>query len=195
MVLMAGSSALIAPLLLSALMPVVAGNEELKINVGKMLGALLLTQFLPLSIGLAIRSRRPALADRLARPARLVSLMLNLALLILILSVQFPTLAEIRPRAWFGMLALVFSTAVSGWLAGGPGPDRRKTFAITTSVRNVGLCLVIVTASFPGTLAVTAATAYGLFQTITLALAAWAWGKRSQAVAGTPAALAAGTSR
>jgi hypothetical protein len=39
--------------------------------------------------------------------------------------------------------------------------------------------LVIAVASFPGTPAVTAATAFGLFQTILVALIALAWGRLS----------------
>ena len=38
--------------------------------------------------------------------------------------------------------------------------------AITTAVRNVGVALVIAGGNFPGTPAVTATTAYGLFQTL-----------------------------
>ena len=48
-----------------------------------------------------------------------------------------------------------------------------------TSVRNVGVSLVIATGSFPGTAAITSATAYALFQTIVMALVAVAWGRLS----------------
>lgn len=53
--------------------------------------------------------------------------------------------------------------------------------AITTSVRNVGVSLVIVTGSFPGTAAITSATAYALFQTIVMVLVALAWGRLTPA--------------
>lgn len=72
---------------------------------------------------------------------------------------------------------MVLATLVVGWLLGGPGSDNRKAMALTTGVRNVGVSLVIVTASFPATPAVTAALAYALFQTIVLALLALAWGR------------------
>jgi len=48
--------------------------------------------------------------------------------------------------------------------------------AIATSVRNVGVSLVIATGSFPSTAALTATLAFGLFQTILLALLALSWG-------------------
>ncbi len=48
---------------------------------------------------------------------------------------------------------------------------------MATSVRNVGVSLVIVTAAFPGTRAVVAATAFALFQTVVMALIALGWGR------------------
>jgi hypothetical protein len=39
--------------------------------------------------------------------------------------------------------------------------------------------LVIVTASFPGTAAITSATACAIFQTVIIALVALAWGRRT----------------
>ena len=49
--------------------------------------------------------------------------------------------------------------------------------AMATSVRNVAVTMVIAIASFRGTSAVTAATAFGLFQTILVALVALSWGR------------------
>jgi BASS family bile acid:Na+ symporter len=177
MVVLAGSSALLAPLLLYFLQPVTTGSQSLEIDVGKMIVALLLTQLLPLCVGLLVRQRRPALAERLKRPANLLSLALNLALLGTIVVAQFPMLRAIPPHAFGGMLALVFAGAAAGWLLGGRSKDTRTAMTIAAAVRNVGVGLVIATASFPGTEAVTAATAFGLFQTAVMALAALAWGR------------------
>jgi BASS family bile acid:Na+ symporter len=49
---------------------------------------------------------------------------------------------------------------------------------LTTSLRNVGVGLVIATGAFAGTAAVTAAVAYGLFEVVgSLLLALW-WARR-----------------
>jgi hypothetical protein len=48
---------------------------------------------------------------------------------------------------------------------------------MATSVRNVGVCLVIVTAAFAGTRAVAAVTVFALFQTIVMALVAVGWSR------------------
>ena len=65
----------------------------------------------------------------------------------------------------------------TGWLVGGPGGDTRTATAMATAVRNVGVSLVIATASFPGTLAVSAATVFAIFQTVGVALLAACWGR------------------
>jgi hypothetical protein len=48
---------------------------------------------------------------------------------------------------------------------------------MATAVRNVAVSLVVATGSFAGTKAVTAATAFAVFQTIVVALVALAWGR------------------
>lgn len=183
MVILAGSSAILAPLLLQLLLPVVAGagDRPLSVDGGKILSTLVLIQLLPMCVGLYLRQRHPALADRLLRPFTTLSKLLNLALIAVVLAVQFPVLAQIRLAGYGGMLALVIASAAAGWLAGGSGPEGRKTLSITTSVRNVGVSLVIATASFSGTPAVGATTAFGLFQTVLIALVALSWGRLSSA--------------
>jgi BASS family bile acid:Na+ symporter len=48
MVLLAGSSAVVAPLLLQALLPLMSGNEPLKVDAARLVGTLLVTQLMPL---------------------------------------------------------------------------------------------------------------------------------------------------
>ncbi len=177
MVILAGSSAFAAPLLLRFLTPWVCGGQTPQINTAKVIGILLGAQLLPLCIGLAVRKSRPLLAELLTKPLRRLSTLLNLATFGLIVSVQFRMLAEIRLLAWVGMLALVVSGVAAGWVMGGPGHSSRTAMAISTSVRNVGVAMVIATGSFPGTAAVTAATAFGVFQTLVMAVVAMMCGR------------------
>jgi BASS family bile acid:Na+ symporter len=183
MVLLAASSAILAPLLLGILIPVVAGSAAVKINVVKMIGTLLGAQLLPLCLGIWIRHRHPQLADGLKKAASLLSLSLNLLLLTLIIVAQFRTLAEIHLRGYFGMLCLVLASVAGGVLMAKRGDeDTAKSMVLTTSVRNVGVSLVIVTASFRGSPAITSATAYAIFQTVMIALLALAWGRHAPRV-------------
>lgn len=182
MVLLAASSAVLAPLLLRFLLPPMTSDNTLNVNAVKMVLTLLVVQIVPLAAGLALRELRPNLADKLLKPAKLLSPLLNLAVIGLILAVHFRTVLAVRPRGYVGMLALVIALLASGWLLGMPGSDRRKAMAITTAVRNVGLGLVIAASSFPDSPAVTATLVFGLFQTVAVALISVAWGRRSSPI-------------
>jgi BASS family bile acid:Na+ symporter len=184
MVILAGSSAFVAPVLLALLLPLMAGNRPLPVDAVKIVTTLLVTQLLPLGAGLLVRHRWPGLAGRLKRPAAMVGTLLNLVTFGLILAAQYHTLLAIRPVGFVGMFELLAATVAIGWLLGGPGAGGRRAMAFTTGVRNVAVSLVIATGSFPGTEAVTAALAYGLVQTIALALVALLWGRLAAAPAG-----------
>jgi BASS family bile acid:Na+ symporter len=184
MVILAGSSALVAPLLLQLLLPLLLtflpplppGSPALRIDVVRMVGTLLIAQFLPLCIGLGVHRWRPAVASLLRKPANLLSVVLNLALLGVIVVVQREMLMAIPAVAFVGMTALVLAALAAGWLLSGQGEGGRTAMVMVTAVRNVGVALVIATTSFPGTGAVAATTAFALFQTIAVALIAVAWG-------------------
>jgi bile acid:Na+ symporter, BASS family len=177
MALLAASSAFLSPLALKLLLPLVAGDQDLAIDVVKMDATLLATQLLPLAVGVLIRARRPNLAERLAGPSKRLSLLLNVLTVGLIVAVQTRFLLGVRPIGYVGMLALALASVGAGWILGGPGGSRRTAMAFSTGVRNVGVGLVIATSSFPGTPTVTAALAYALFQTLALALLALIWGR------------------
>jgi BASS family bile acid:Na+ symporter len=177
MVILAGSSAILAPLLLHFLLPLVSGNEPLRVDAIRIVATLLATQLVPLCVGVALRQWRPTLADRLQQPANLMSKLLNLVVVGLILVVQFHLLTEIRLRGFVGMLALLIASWAAGWLLGGREANARKALTLTTSLRNVGVGLVISTGSFAGTPAVTAVLIYGLFEVLGSLLLALAWAR------------------
>jgi BASS family bile acid:Na+ symporter len=181
MIVLAASSALAAPLLLAATMPFVSGEATLEFNAGRLVATLLATQLAPLCVGMGLRVQWPALAARLLPAANLISKLLNLAAISLILAVQFRLFLEIRPMAFVGMFALLLASLAAGWLLGGPTVEGRKTMALTTSLRNAGVSMVIAAGSFPKTPALTAVLAYALIEIIgSLALAFW-WGRQDSA--------------
>ena len=89
-------------------------------------------------------------------------------------------LAQIRILAFVGMLMLLAGSLVIGWLVGGPGTASRRELALTTSLRNVGLGLVIVTGNFAGTPAVSAALSYGIIEVLLSLLVAFWWRRSAQ---------------
>lgn len=179
MAVLAGSSAIMAPLLLRFLLPAIGLPADLMLNPLKVINALMLSQFLPLCLGLLLRRFQPEWTWRWKNVFTRVSTLLNVWLLVLVLVVQFNMLRQIRLRGYLGMLALVVATLIVGWVIGGPDRNDRKTMAIITSTRNVGVALVIVAGSFPGTAAITATIAFALFQIVAVLLIAVAWGRVS----------------
>ena len=181
MVILAGSSAVVSPMLLSFLLPWVSGGEAARIEPIGMLGTLLITQLLPLLGGLVLNHWRPALAVRLLDPFELASKVMNAPVAGLILVTQFHMLLEIKIIGFVGMLSLLAASLVMGWLAGGPEVESRKAMALTTALRNAGVALVIVTGTFAGTPAATAALAYGIFAVLGSLLVALWWSRTAPA--------------
>lgn len=179
MVVLAGSSAVLAPLMLSVLLPLVSGDQPLKVDSVKLVTTLLVTQLLPLCAGVLVRERWPLLASRLQKPANLASKILNLLAVILILGAQSAALSKIHLLGLFGMLLLLVASLAAGFLLGGPEFASRKTLALTTALRNVAVSLVIASGNFAGTPALTAVLAFGLVEILgSLALALW-WGRQN----------------
>ncbi|MBV8600134.1 MAG: hypothetical protein JO359_01080 [Candidatus Eremiobacteraeota bacterium] len=142
---------------------------------------LVFSQLLPLLAGLAVHEWRPALASALLKPAARLSMLLNLSVVVLILATQYPLLLSIKPLGFAGMLALLAASLLVGWLLGGSSPAIRKSFSLTTSIRNAGVGIVIATGAFPGTLAAPALLAYALVSILgSLAVAVW-WGRSAGA--------------
>lgn len=174
MVVLAGSSAAVAPLLLHVLLPLLSEEETIRIDLGNLVGVLVVTQFLPLCAGLALRQWRPALSYRWQQPAKIVALVLNPLVIGLLIATHLSLFREIKPVGLLAMTVLLIISLGAGWWLGGPESNDRRTLALTTSLRNVGLSLVIATGSFPGTPAVTAVMGYGFFEIIgSLLLATW----------------------
>lgn len=181
MVLLAGSSAVLAPVLLPMLLERLPVDEAPVVNAARIAMTLLATQLVPLCLGIALRHRRPLVADRLVKPAGLLSKVLNLAVVIVILVTQYRSLSQFTPRALAGMLALLGASFASGYILGTRDAATRRAMTLTTSLRNVGVGLVIATAAFAGTPAVTAVVLYGLVEVAgSLLLALW-WGRRASA--------------
>jgi BASS family bile acid:Na+ symporter len=182
MVILAGSSVILAPLLLVLLLPLTTGGADLHVDPLGMLAVIVVTQLLPLCCGLAIGQWWPDRAARWLGPAVAVSKALNAATLALILTSKFSELLDIlRPRGIMAMLVLLGISLGAGWMAGGPGSGDRKAVALTTAIRNVGLGLVITDSAFAGT-AATVVIVYGLVQLLGSFLLAL-WWRRSPSMA------------
>jgi BASS family bile acid:Na+ symporter len=166
MLLLAGPSAFLSPAVLGLLMSRLAPGSDLHIHSIAVVRTLLLTQMLPLALGMVIHHAAPRLTHWTVKPVSVLANVLLLALIGLILATQYEFLAAIRFRGWMGMSLLLLASLWIGWLCGGSDTPTRKAMAISTATRNAAVALVIVTSNFAGTPAVTAVVAYGLFSTL-----------------------------
>lgn len=156
-----------------------AGGVEF--DVGAIMLSLLITVFLPLAVGLGIHEVAPKVAARLLRPVNLGSLVILLVLVGLIFFDQHEELTALGAVVFTAMILSTEIPLVIGYALGGPGTDTRRAIGMGTSVRNMGVAILIATDSFAGSPVVLSVIAYSLV-VILLGLAhAFYWGRRSSA--------------
>ena len=176
MVLLAGTSAFMAPLLLHLMLPAVTSDcHFIRIDAVKMIGSLFLIQLLPICLGLALSQWKTRIAEKLMKPASQISIILNLLMIVFICWLQLPLLADMHLSGVIPMVLLLGATILTGWLFGWPGDENRKALSIITALRNMSLGMVIVTGSFPGTHAVNTVLMYAFVAGFGLFLMALSW--------------------
>jgi bile acid:Na+ symporter, BASS family len=133
----------------------------------------------------------PRWADPPLRRANLVSKILNLVVPVFILAAHFGILAHNRLIGLAGLLILLISTLTIGWILGGSDNRTRRSLALVTSLRTVGVGLVIAAGAFAGMRAISAVLSYGIVEVLgSLSRAMW-WGRQPSAGIGIPKGAAA----
>jgi bile acid:Na+ symporter, BASS family len=156
MVLLAGSSAFMVPLLLHICLPLIAnGNQGFRIDPLRMIGTLFFIQLFPLCAGLAIGQWRPKLASALSTPASHISKVMNGFMIISLAALQFRVFRNTEAGVILIMILLVIAALLTGWITGWPGKKNRIAVSVITAMRNMSLSMGIAAASFPGTPVVT----------------------------------------
>jgi len=110
------------------------------IELGPLVAALVLFQWLPLATGLRISSRRPALAARLHPRARRIADVLLGVLIVELVVTSGSEITRNGTDALLGIGALLLLTLAGGALTVGSAAVRRAS-AMTTLVRNLSLAL------------------------------------------------------
>lgn len=166
--------------------PVMAGfllPERLGVRFDPLsvIGILVVYQLIPLLAGLAIHNWRPDAARRLRPPSIQLSNLLFFAVVAFYVIRDFSALGGLPPAALAAMGLMTLLSIIAGWHLGGPDQATRQTLALGTSVEFTGLALLIVAASFPGTLAGITVVAFGLIMILVNTGLALIWNLRGGA--------------
>jgi bile acid:Na+ symporter, BASS family len=167
MVILAATSAVLSPVLLGLLLARLLPANGLVVDSLAIARTLVISQILPLALGLTFSGLAPRVARRLAGPVGVAASLVLVVVIAMVLAGEFEWLRQIRSSSWIGMFLLMAASLSIGWLCGGPGRARRKALAVTTSARNAAVALVIVSGTFAGTAAVTSVVAYALASIVT----------------------------
>jgi bile acid:Na+ symporter, BASS family len=183
LVVLAASTVLFASLVLGVLLPKFTGGAAAHVPSSDVIKTLLLIILLPLTIGMGVRAWRPALAERLQKPANRLSVLLNAVMIGTILVIQGHQLASFRLVSYLGIAAVAFASIAIGWVMGGPHESNRKALAHNTVLRNMGPGLVIATKQFAGTAVAPVIIAATLINGLAAFVVALWWGRRAAASA------------
>ena len=119
-------------------------------NYGRVMLTLLLLVALPLFAGRAIRLRTPSIAQAIQKPVSICAGIFFLLVTILTLTLKSAATKKLGGYDVLALILLVVGGMLVGWASGGPEAGTRRVLVITTSMRNIALCLEIASVSFSG---------------------------------------------
>jgi BASS family bile acid:Na+ symporter len=109
-------------------------------------------QLIPISIGIVIRQWLPNLADDWLALVDKLSSFLLLGVLVIVLVIALPKMAEIGLVTTVGVVLFIAATIIIGHYLGGPDPETRISIALGNSTRNAGLALALVALNIENTI-------------------------------------------
>ena len=133
----------VAPTLLLATAIVGIDEGAAAIEPAPIIGRLLAFQLLPLILGMVLRTRRAALAERVVAPATTLSNVLLVAVVAIALVDGWTEVVALGPLPFLAGLLLLVVADVSGWVAGGPAVAARRTGLLITGQRSGALALLV----------------------------------------------------
>jgi BASS family bile acid:Na+ symporter len=126
---------------------------------------------------MSVRQFAPGAAARLRGPAELLGKVLNGCAIGGILYNHFQEPGQSVHTGIPAMLVLLLATLAAGYALGGPGRDSRRTVALTTSLRNIGVSVVVASSHEVGPAALAAVVGYAIVEiSASFVLALW-WGR------------------
>jgi BASS family bile acid:Na+ symporter len=175
MVTLAALSVVLIPAVTLVLLP-----EPARLNFALLpiIRALFLVQLLPLLLGVTLRARRPQIARRINRPLVWSSGMLSILLVALVLGASPLVLATLAGTGGLAAILLGIGVAlVLAYFFGGPEPLYRRAMATSLVFPNMGVAVLIGTASYSERAVPAMVVGYGLVAAIVMAFLARWWGR------------------
>jgi bile acid:Na+ symporter, BASS family len=109
---------------------------------------LVLLQLLPFYSGKWLKRQWPDLAERLRRPTNAVAIAAVLAIVVLVAFQTDKWFEVFDARGWLAVACVGVALPLLGWLLAGHVERRRRTLAIGSGAREVGLALVMASFAF-----------------------------------------------
>lgn len=137
-------SIVITPTLIYLIFPSIAATDGLAVSL---LGRMLFFIIPPFLAAQVIQHWLASIATKLQKLSSFLSIVLYITLTVLTSSLK---LLDTQALGWNGLAAIVVFIGIAwfiGWQLGGPELANRKVLAISTSMRNVAICLLIATSS------------------------------------------------
>jgi BASS family bile acid:Na+ symporter len=117
--------------------------EEAAIRPLQLLKVLGATFLVPLALGLLLRRRAPAVAERAAGPAGKIGAVALSAWFLILLVLNFRDVLDLGAWSLSAIALWTFVGLAVGHLLGGPDPANRSSLALATALRHIGVAAVI----------------------------------------------------
>ncbi len=160
----------------------------LAMQAGSVALLVLTTILVPLLVGMAVRKIGSAIADRAAKPIRvLASVLLMLSALPVLIGMASTVFSFIGDGRVLSLAAFALAGFIIGHLLGGPEPENRPVLALATATRHPAVALAIAHANFPNQKLTAAAVFLYVIISAILSALYLEWDKRQRAGSATAA--------
>jgi BASS family bile acid:Na+ symporter len=158
-------------------------NVPLQISVASIAKVVFMTVLFPIGLGIAVHSLAPALAERLAKPIAVISIIALMACMVAIWIAAAPDMWALMGNGTvIALAAFVLVGLAIGHFLGGPAPENRTSLAISTASRHPGIALALAQANFPEQKLAMAAVLLYLLVNAFASIPYLSWTKRKQPV-------------
>jgi predicted Na+-dependent transporter len=148
LIVLALLAVLITPLLLACFFPERTSEGRV---FGRLVLLLLLLIAVPYLIGRVVQRLMPDAAPKLGRFLGLLSIVIFIITALASSKYKRPAIEALGAKGIVAIVVLTIVSWVVGWLLGGPEIRDRKVLAISTAMRNFGVCFPLAMNYFPGT--------------------------------------------